>query len=203
MSIFYDPSSPKNVTHRKLPHWSQDSRLHFVTFRLADSIPTAMTLQLRSQKEAWQLRNSGPLNEEQWKEYYFLFSERVQDWLDAGQGRCLLSRPECGNIVAEALRFFQSERYDLDHWVIMPNHVHVLVMPIGEFTLSKILHSWKSFTSHRINKLCGKDGTLWQRESFDHVVRNKAQLMRLRQYIIDNASRSQGLSLLSTGCIRH
>jgi REP element-mobilizing transposase RayT len=201
MSIFYDPSSPKSVAKRKLPHWSQEGSLHFVTFRLADSMPAEMTSQLKSQKDAWHLRNTGPLNDEQRKEYYFLFSERVQGWLDDGHGRCLLADPERCNIVGDALKFFQSKRYDLDHWVIMPNHVHVLVAPIGEFTLANILHSWKSFTANRINRLCGTSGTLWQRESFDHIVRSEAQLARLQRYIIDNATRARGKSLLSTGMI--
>ena len=73
-------------------------------------------------------------------------------------------------------------------YVIMPNHVHVLVRPIMEHKLPDILHSWKSFTSHAIGKALGRTGALWQDESFDHIVRDEHQLERFGLYIAENPS---------------
>jgi len=74
----------------------------------------------------------------------------------------------------------------------MPNHVHLLVEPLEE--MEKILHSWKSFTAKAINKRIGKVGQLWQRESYDHIVRNRRELERMIAYIVENPSKA-GLSL--------
>ena len=68
----------------------------------------------------------------------------------------------------------------------MPNHVHVIVTPYLEHSLSKILHSWKSFTSNQINKKLGTSGKLWEEESFDHVVRNEESLIKFTAYIDSN-----------------
>jgi REP element-mobilizing transposase RayT len=70
--------------------------------------------------------------------------------------------------------------------VVMPNHVHVLLSPLGEQLLSGIVHSWKSFTASQINAALGRQGAFWQKESFDHIVRSAASLEKFRQYIRDN-----------------
>jgi REP element-mobilizing transposase RayT len=169
-----------------------------VTFRLADSIPLDRLQELNTARQAWLAQHTRPLSPEQWGQYHTLFSERVERWLDDHTGACYLARPECADVVAEALNFFAGQRYELDYWVIMPNHVHVLVMPVPPHSLSAILHSWKSFTSHKLNKLLGRDGTLWQKESFDHVVRSEPQLTKLRGYIVENAAGAGVRARLST-----
>ncbi len=85
---------------------------------------------------------------------------------------------------------FDGQRYELDQWVIMPNRVHVLMAPKEGFALEEILHAWKSFTAHAINQLLSRQGQLWQRESFDHLVRSPAHLERFRQYICDNPGKA-------------
>ncbi len=72
----------------------------------------------------------------------------------------------------------------------MPNHVHVLVRPYETYGLKAILQAWKSFTAHAINKHMGRRGPLWQKESFDHIVRSAAQLERSRQYIRANPEKA-------------
>lgn len=86
-------------------------------------------------------------------------------------GSCVLKRPEIAQIVQDALLHFEGQRYHLATWCIMPNHVHVVVQPMGEHRLQDILHSWKSFTATKINSLLDRKGTLWERESFDHLIR--------------------------------
>lgn len=81
---------------------------------------------------------------------------------------------------------FDGTRYHLGHWVIMPNHVHAIITPIGDTSLSEILHSWKSFTSKKINAARGEVGTVWQKESFDHIVRSPETLERIEGYILEN-----------------
>ncbi|MGL4463423.1 MAG: transposase [Planctomycetia bacterium] len=72
----------------------------------------------------------------------------------------------------------------------MPNHVHAIFQPIGGHTPSSILHSWKSFTSHQINKLLERKGVLWEQESFDHLVRRIEHLEWFIRYVEDNPVRA-------------
>ncbi len=85
---------------------------------------------------------------------------------------------------------FDGQHYQLDEWAIMPNHVHVLMAPKEGFTPEEILHAWKSFTAHAINRHLSRQGQLWQRESFDHLVRSPAYLERFRQYIRNNPAKA-------------
>ena len=94
------------------------------------------------------------------------------------------------SIVENSLGHFDGERYQLDEFIVMPNHVHALVTPLPPHKLSDILHSWKSFTAKEINRLFGRTGALWRKESFDHIVRSPESLRHFRQYIRDNPRRS-------------
>lgn len=76
----------------------------------------------------------------------------------------------------------------------MPNHVHALVRPRQGHELSNILHSWKSFTAHEINKQLGRQGEVWQHEGYDHIIRNPQSLWRIEQYILNNPT-SAGLGV--------
>lgn len=78
------------------------------------------------------------------------------------------------------------KKLSLYTWCIMPNHVHVLVEPVNH-DLSKILNSWKTFTARETNKLLGREGKpFWQREYFDHLVRNQEHLEQTHAYIWNN-----------------
>ncbi|MCB1099147.1 MAG: transposase [Verrucomicrobiae bacterium] len=68
----------------------------------------------------------------------------------------------------------------------MPNHVHALMTPIAPFELEDILRSIKGFTGKEINRRSGSSGTFWQRQSFDHIVRDAEHLRRLQNYIREN-----------------
>jgi len=75
------------------------------------------------------------------------------------------------------------QRYRLHAWVVMPNHVHVLVTPLHDYSLSSILHSWKSFTAKEANKLLGRGGAFWLEEYFDRAVRDENHFRRVIEYI--------------------
>ncbi len=77
----------------------------------------------------------------------------------------------------------------MDAFSIMPNHVHVLVSPKQGVSLSQILHSWKSYSAHEINKELGRKGTVWQDENFDHIVRSVEQFSLYQQYIRENPAK--------------
>ncbi len=183
---FLDPFAPVEIRQRNLPHWTQPGVTYFVTFRSADSLPQEKLEQLRTERERWSKTHHEPLSNSDKQEYRRLFAQKVEEWLDAGIGSCVLREHRAAKIVAEALQHFDGKRYTLGAWVVMPNHVHVLVTPLKEWKLVDILHSWKSFTANEIHKLIGGSGQLWQHESYDHIVRNEDELARIEEYIRDN-----------------
>ena len=189
-NIFYNPAIIKKVTRRNLPHWQQAEKMYFTTFRTADSIPREKAEEFRYVKQQWQTNHAKPYTEKEKAEYRLLFSDKMNTWLDHCHGECLLAKPVCAAIVKGAIEHFEGERYLLDHWVIMPNHVHILLVTCEGYELNTILHSWKSFTSKKINKMHSRTGTFWQSETFDHIVRNNRQLEKYREYIKMNIDKA-------------
>jgi REP element-mobilizing transposase RayT len=182
----FDPSESVAHLSGNLPHWRQESRTYFVTFRTADSLPQEKLDQWLTQRAEWLHSNPEPHSEAQRREYWERFPARFQHWLDQDYGACVLRQPALRTIVEDTLRHCDNDRYRLDEFVVMPNHVHAIVAPLGEYSLSPILHGWKSFTAHKINKVLGRHGAFWQIESFDHIVRSAVALEKFREYIRDN-----------------
>jgi REP element-mobilizing transposase RayT len=101
--------------------------------------------------------------------------------LDAGCGECLLSRSDVREILIDRLCAEPS----LDVWVIMPNHLHALVAPKDK-TLGEVLQNWKGGSAFDINRLLGRGGPFWQKETYDHIVRSETQFRHYRRYIAEN-----------------
>jgi REP element-mobilizing transposase RayT len=178
------------VIHRgKLPHWRQEGAIYFVTFHLADSLPQTKLEWLRREKELWLRLNPEPHSRTQREDYNRRFAETVDRWLDSGYGRCILAQPDCKAIMESSLTHFDGVRYELGEFIVMPNHVHVIVAPIGANQLTRILHSWKSFSAHQFNRVLRSTGHIWHRESFDHIVRSAENLAKFEAYIRNNANK--------------
>ncbi|BDS08478.1 hypothetical protein NT6N_35180 [Oceaniferula spumae] len=193
----FEPSEELQKSKRKLPHWEQNDCTYFITFRLADSMPKGKFDEWNEERMRW-LRSRNldvdlPLQEilsqlspEQRKIYNETFWKGYHDLLDACHGECALRDPANSKIVADTLLFFDAERYTLGDFIIMPNHVYLVVKPQDGWKLSELLHSWKRFSSRKINEHMQREGKLWQPESYDHIVRNEAQLKRIQAYIKNN-----------------
>lgn len=104
--------------------------------------------------------------------------------------------PAARSIVLDAIRHFEGKRYDLFAAVVMPDHVHLLLQPwVKEldaegravfWQLGELMHSLKSFTANEINKLGSADGSVWEKESFDRLMRSDADVEEKFRYICDN-----------------
>ena len=102
-------------------------------------------------------------------------------------GPLYLSRPELAGMVVAALHDGERRfnRYQLHAYVVMPNHVHLLVTP--KVTATRWLAPLKGFTAYRANQMLGNHGqAFWQDESYDHLVRCETQFDRIRSYIEEN-----------------
>ena len=176
---------------RNLPHWEQPNATYFLTFRLADAVPQSVLRQWKEEFAAWRKFHPEPWDAATKYEYQKRFQDDREHWLDQGQGACILRKSEVAAIVVKALRRFDGERYVVDAFVVMPNHVHVLVQPAKGQALADILHSWKSFSAKAINQLLGRSGPAWQEESYDRIVRDWNELARYRDYIVRNPANAK------------
>ncbi len=186
----FDEHAEINHTRRNLPHWEQEGATYFVTFRLADAVPAELARQWRKELETWRKFNPQPWDAKTSYEYRKRFFESREQWLDQGHGGCVLRNAGAAEIVAEGLRHFDGERYHLDAFVVMPNHVHTIVQPRPGYSLKDILRSWKSYTSRAINKSLERTGSLWMEESFDRIVRDWDALASYRDYIARNPEKA-------------
>ena len=189
-------STLKKAKGAKLPHWTCDYAIYQVCFRLADSIPLAMQKKWNEERKLiW--NSDGTLKKfldpDEYKRLKFLFSNKIDAFLDAGYGECILKDPKAAEIVKNAMDYFDGRRYKLHAWSIMPNHVHTIVEPLADFKLSKIIHSWKSFTANQINRQQNRKGQLWQRETYDHIIRTEVEYWDQIDYVWNNPVKA-GLS---------
>lgn len=172
-----------------LPHWTREGAAYAVTFRLADSLPESAVARLVAIKDEVERKfaaGAAALSLEELARRSKAKSEAFLRLLDEGHGACVLRDDRVAEVVAGALLHFKDQRYRLHAWCVMPNHVHAVVEPMEGHSLSSILHSWKSFTAHQINKLQGRTGTLWQSESYDHLIRDNADFNHHVAYVREN-----------------
>jgi putative transposase len=195
---FFDRDADVLITERNLPHWQQPGCLCFITFRTMDSLPAAVVNRWRVERAMW-LRARGieptynrwqeALKALPWSEqkvYHATFTSRWLDELDNCHGECVLRDAKLSGIVADSFHHFDGDRYFLGDFVVMPNHVHLLVSFPNFGQLGAQCDSWKSFTARQINRHLGRSGAFWQDEGFDHLVRSPEQFEYLRSYIADN-----------------
>lgn len=155
-----------------LPHFDGGTTTQTVTFRLADSFPISLS-------QAWhdEIASLSPT------EQNAIRLQRIEDYLDAGHGEAWLRDPRVAEMVEKALLFFDSERYLMHAWVIMPNHVHALFSPLLGQSLTRIVHSWKRFIAGEANKILGRTGRFWYQDYFDRYIRDAQHFENARQYI--------------------
>ncbi len=153
------------IYRRRLPHWDAPGQPVFVTFRLHGSLPAGRHFP------------SGHLSSGS----AFACLDRLLDGSTAGP--LFLRQAEVAKMVVGAIedgaRRFR--RYDLHAFVVMPNHVHVLVTPAVR--LPAWLGPLKGFTGSQGNRMLGRSGAFWQEESFDRLVRSQTEFMQIQEYI--------------------
>jgi REP element-mobilizing transposase RayT len=163
--------------------------IYSINFRLADSLPQHVLAQWRMDRDqifAKAKQSGRALTGDESKLLDRLHSERVEKFLDSGIGECWLRRDSIAELVADAIQYFDGERYRLLSWCIMPNHVHGVVQPLPGFDLPDIVHSWKSYTAKQANKLLGRTGEFWQAEYYDHLIRDEEDLRHSVEYAWQN-----------------
>ncbi len=201
----FDPHEAVRIYGTTLPHWRQTGATYFVTFRLADSIPRRVVAEWDYERRVWlKARGIGMDRAGQWRTAFEKLSKhdrrsferdnarKLFRCLDECHGACVLRQPKMAMIVRDALFFFKNQRYELGDFVVMPNHVHLLIAPHAKWELEAVMQSLKRYCARQINAaLKHKDTSLWQKSFYDHTVRDEAELQRCREYIRFNPEKAR------------
>ena len=157
---------------RRLPHVYPDSTNSFVTWSLHGALPPSFSAR------------PGKLAGGQ----AFVWMDRHLD--AARSGPMHLRQPAIAQLVVESIRKgVQLGHYQLNAFVVVANHVHILIHP--QIDPSKLLKALKGATARKANKLLRRTGEpFWQKESYDHWVRDSAEFGRITAYIETNPVRA-------------
>ncbi len=184
---FFNASKEIERKRRRLPHWQQGQVAVFVTFRLSDSLPRHIMEPWLLARKQFMAIHPLPWDELAESLYHREFSISMQQHLDAGHGCCALRSPEIAKTVADRLHYFDGQCYRLLSYVVMPNHVHVLLTLEAGESLSAILRGWKGVSSRLIHKAgLSALNPFWQREYFDRLIRSPEHLTKVSGYIREN-----------------
>ena len=158
-----------------LPHFNGGELAQTINLRLSDSLPQSVL-------EKWKREFA----ENQTADVETVLRRRIERYLDQGYGSCSLKDERVAAIVQGSLLHFDDQRYRLSAWVVMPNHAHMLLTPHGSWSLSEIMKSLKSYTSHEVNKVLDRHGHFWMEDYFDRYIRNERHFASAIAYIENN-----------------
>lgn len=154
---FYQP--------RGLPHWDPGDAALFITWRLHGSLPAAPS--------EWEALPAGQR---------FVAVDRSLH--RSSTGPQWLNLASVAELVRRALHYGEDalHLYDLAAWVIMSNHVHILIQPHAP--MARITKSVKSYSGKEANRILQRTGQpFWQNESYDRAVRNRKEFDNIVEYI--------------------
>ncbi|QQL44279.1 REP-associated tyrosine transposase [Sulfuriroseicoccus oceanibius] len=161
-----------------LPHFDSNNHVQSITFRLADSLPTAALEALKTE-----LTKAPETEREKTRR------RLIEKWLDSGQGCCALAHPGMAKIMQDTLLHYDKQRYHMIAWCVMPNHVHVMIGPTAP--ISQIVQSWKGYTGywakqHAEDIGLKSAGRFWMRDYWDRYIRNEHHFHQTMRYIHRN-----------------
>lgn len=183
----------KEFYRRHLPHWQPRDAVFFITFRLKDSLPVEVIKFLKDErKRTKRMLEELPASERENQKY---LEERRHfgkwdSFLDKAEiGPRWLGQPEIADIIEEAFHYRDGKVFDLHAFCIMPNHVHIVFSRSdwhSDLPLGRIMQSLKRHTARQANLTLGREGSFWQDESYDHVIRDNEEYKRIIHYVLEN-----------------
>jgi putative DNA methylase len=150
---------------RKLPHWHPEDHPLFITWRFFGTLP-------------WHRKAMVLTKEPDGKSFV-----RCDRELERSDGPRFMTNPEIADCIADRIVYGESGRgfYQLHAWVVMPNHVHIVITPQVEVT---VITRWlKGSAARAANKLLNRSGAFWQDESWDRWLRNGDEIRKCIRYV--------------------
>ncbi|MBR6436604.1 MAG: transposase [Thermoguttaceae bacterium] len=169
-----------------LPHWDYPDAVQFITYRLWDSLP---------KKQADIILEKVALVPEERKRVYM--GHLMDEWLNTGYGCGFLTAPDVYPIILEDWFHNNNSAYELLEWVIMPNHVHLLIRQYAGYSLQDIIHNWKGYSCRKIietasfkraiaNNPSFTSDSIWFPNYYDRAIRGSGHYYNTRKYILNN-----------------
>ena len=175
---------------RHLPHWRQEGATYAITFRQKDSIPQEQLQALKRWRTIWEEQHPEPRTELEWQRFAQEITSKTERWLDEGYGSCVFNEPRLSREMSKSLLYFQEQRHFTFCFVVMPNHVHVVMQPMNGYALEDCLQRIKQYVSLQVNDSLKRIGALWEEESYDRIVRDEEHLWNVVQYIGRNPKKA-------------
>ncbi|MEZ4829626.1 MAG: transposase [Bacteroidia bacterium] len=192
---------------RNLPHWQPEGVSFHVVYRLFGTLPRKSLIEIQEKRDRIlddYIKLERTLYEkfpdgvppEMIAELYFEkrliheeFFDQIENLLDkAIYGPTWLQQANVAEIVRDSLHFMESQMKSCEilAYCIMPNHVHLIIREIQP-VLHVVMKSHKQFTARQANVLLGRTGNyFWQKESYDHIIRNEEELEHHILYVLNN-----------------
>ncbi|MBC8096933.1 MAG: transposase [Akkermansiaceae bacterium] len=158
-----------------LPHFDAPNVTQLVTFNLVDSFPV-------KRRTEWEFLLKIENDSER--------RRTLEEWLDRGHGPCWLNQAAIAEVVETELLAGHNRDYQLQTWVIMPNHVH-LVVDVRETPLRQLITIWKGRTAFKCNRLLGRRGSFWQEDYWDTFIRDARHLGTSIRYVESNPAKAR------------
>jgi putative DNA methylase len=157
-----------------LPHFDAPDVTQFVTFQLQDSFPITRRVEFEA------ILNEPDDSAKR---------RKLETWLDRGHGECWLRQRDVAELVEKVLLEADGRNCQMQAWVVMPNHVH-LVVDVWDVPLVKLVNGWKGKSSREANKLLRRRGQFWQEDYYDTLIRDEAHLKRAIRYTEQNPAKA-------------
>ena len=156
-----------------MPHFDGEDTVQFVTVRLSDSLPKNLLDKWRRELENEQIDDPE-------------LRKRIEHYLDQGHGEAFLRRPDIADIIQNSILHLDGKSCYLISWVVMPNHVHLLIKLLQGKYLRDFIKMLKGFTAREANKILDRKGKFWQEDYFDRYIRDEKHYFSTINYIENN-----------------
>jgi len=176
LGIYYD----------QLPHWVVDRGCYSFMFRCRGSLPDAVLRRLSEIHEAQQgcVVNDEELLNQQRRSFKIL-----EAYYDQSQGFAPFRESSLRGMMHHYLQQYDESGLRFDHWVIMPNHVHVLSAPFACDDIDYFKHGVRQFklrSTYTLNQALQRSGSFWQKYQYDRWVRDEVEYGRWLEYFRQN-----------------
>ena len=150
-----------------LPHYDMPGLTQFINYRLDDAMPASL-------RHEWAaLLEIGDELKRRTK---------IEEYLGQACGSCLFRDQRAAAVIEENWLHLDGKDYRLLAWVVMPNHVHLLV-EIWQTPQAQLVKNWKGYSARRLNRALGRSGKLWQDDYWDRYIRDEVHYRKVVQYI--------------------
>jgi REP element-mobilizing transposase RayT len=178
----------KRIWHTQLPHWEVERGVYFITIRCAGSLPLSVKHSIIEIQKSLAEIESNDKEFQQLQRQYFLTLEK---YLDTSQGFAPYTNDTCCQMTVDSFETLKSVGWDVRHFAIMPNHIHLVVWSENAADMATTWKEWKGRIAFRCNQVLKRKGAFWQNDWFDRVCRNESETNRVIAYVQTNPTKAR------------